>query len=509
MPSFRIPAFLCRNQQQRRSFQRLRSFHLTPADGNPFASHQAFGGGTNPPVPSLSPFPEKKEEPVPSKATTAAPANMLIPLRGSTVVILAIIASIIFVMTISFAFIGADSEESYFVRTLNHVAETSPGIVLLGENVDVDVDEPSVTIRWSILACGEEFLLPGSAGVHGVSACGLPRTSMHIYVDNDEEPTAIYDPSQIPINRGTGQRRTVQNLVQFDSDHVLDVSEARLYPFDTYLLSSTIRAVSFDDDGVTIPIRKLATIDITSSFDTITVDMESFSTISVNGSEVEFGSRDLDMHISRPGEARFFALILFALSWVLTHITVGHVLLARRLSGLRSVLPHLISSGAIVIAIPQLRGTMPDAPGFDGVLIDAIGYFPQMIVSGISTVIILLIVAVREFDAMKARSQPHPPPYYPSVFAGRHNSRGSNSSIISKFPKPPRSPNAHSSSLEIAQYEMHRMLKHLKGQYVFPPVKPSHRIEPSHSSKPSHRKVKTMSKITEHKEVSRWSDHED
>lgn len=159
-------------------------------------------------------------------------------------------------------------------------------------------------------------------------------------------------------------RIRVQNLVQFDSDHVLDVSEARLYPFDTYMLSSTIRAVSFENE--TMPIRKLATIAVTSSFDTTTVDMESFSTISSNGTEVQYGSRDLDMYIVRPGEARFFALTLFAISWVLTHITVGHVLLARRLTGLRAVLPHLISSGAIVIAIPQLRDTMPDAPGFDG-----------------------------------------------------------------------------------------------------------------------------------------------
>ncbi|KAJ3509994.1 hypothetical protein NLJ89_g4923 [Agrocybe chaxingu] len=221
-------------------------------------------------------------------------------------------------MSISFAFVGAHADEPFFKKTLDTVAETSPGIVLVGESVDVDVDEPSITIRWSIGACGEDSMLPG-----------------------------------------------IQNLVQFDSDHVLDVHEARLYPFDTYMLSSTIRAANADNQ--TVPIRKIATIDVTSSFDVITTDLESYSNPE-NGTQ-EQASRDIDMHVRRPNEARLFTLLLFAVSWVLTHVTIGHVLLARRVSSLRSLLPHLISSGAILIAIPQLRASMPDAPGFDGVLI--------------------------------------------------------------------------------------------------------------------------------------------
>jgi len=154
---------------------------------------------------------------------------------------------------------------------------------------------------------------------------------------------------------------SIQNLVQFDSDHVLDVHEARLYPFDTYKLSSTIRAASFDNQ--TIAIRKAATIDITSSFDILTIDLESYSA-SANGTQTI--SRDIDMYVSRPNGARFFTLILFAVSWVLTHVTMGHVLIARKLPTLKAVLPHLVSSGAILIAIPQLRNSMPDAPGLDG-----------------------------------------------------------------------------------------------------------------------------------------------
>jgi len=62
--------------------------------------------------------------------------------------------------------------------------------------------------------------------------------------------------------------------------------------------------------------------------------------------------------------------------------------------------------------------------------------------------------------------------------------------------------------MEIAQWEMRRLIKHLKGEYVFPPIKPSHRLQPSDPVKSSHRRVKTMSKIMEAGEVSHWSDEE-
>jgi hypothetical protein len=52
----------------------------------------------------------------------------------------------------------------------------------LGENVDVDVDEPSITVTWSIIACGDNLELNGSSGIHD-SACGLPSMYLQVYVD--------------------------------------------------------------------------------------------------------------------------------------------------------------------------------------------------------------------------------------------------------------------------------------------------------------------------------------
>ncbi|TFK40790.1 hypothetical protein BDQ12DRAFT_467407 [Crucibulum laeve] len=488
MSSFRIPAFL----RPRRSFYRLRSFHLSPEEA---AAHVKEATPQVPMGDTTSHSLTRSRETVrPRRLSSLRPANLVIPLRGSTIVTLAIISSLFFIMSISFAFIGADVDEPFFKHTLDDVATNSPGIVLIGESVDVDVDEPSITIRWSILGCGDGFVLAGSEGVHGSNTCGLPSSPLYIFVDNADEPAATYDPSQIPFNRDTGHRRSIQNLVQFDSDHVLDVHEQRLYPFDSYLLASTLRAVSFDNQ--TVPIRKIATIDITSSFDIETVDMDSYSTFS-DGKEQ--ASRDIDMRVNRPNEARCFTLLLFGVSWILTHVTIGHVMLARRLSGMRPILKHLISTGAILVAIPQLRNSMPDAPGLDGALIDCIGFFPQMVITSISVIILLMFLAIREFDLIGQPELPSPPPPLP------HNRV---TSALSTRSRPPPSPTEKSGSMEIKQYEMYRLMKHLKGQYVFPPVQPSHRLQPSDHSKPAHRRVKTMSKIMEAGEVSHWSDGE-
>lgn len=132
--------------------------------------------------------------------------------------------------------------------------------------------------------------------------------------------------------------------------------------------------------------------------------------------------------------------------------------------------------------------------------IDCIGYFPQMVIVSISTIALLLILVVHEFDTMR-NPDPLPIPLTPP-------SPQRPVSTISRLPRPPGSPTANSSSMEIAQWEMRRLMKHLKGEFVFPPVKPSHRLMPSDPSKASHRRVKTMSKIMEAGEVSHWSDSE-
>ena len=159
---------------------------------------------------------------------------------------------------------------------------------------------------------------------------------------------------------------SVQNLHQFDSDNVLNVHEARLYPFDTYKLTSTLRAVDSSTNQI-MPIMRLLTITDTSSFIVSSSDSASYYT-SANDSSVQVPSRNIQLDMKRPGEARFFALMLFGVSWMLAHATVAYVALAWKADDTEKTVKYLVFSVLTMLVIPQIRNAMPDAPGYDGML---------------------------------------------------------------------------------------------------------------------------------------------
>lgn len=143
--------------------------------------------------------------------------------------------------------------------------------------------------------------------------------------------------------------------------------EARLYPFDTYHLTTTLR-LEIANTSAPTPIVRLITLTDTASFLVHSSDTASTVTFQSSSSDqpTESPSRDLELSIVRPGEARFFALMLFGISWMLTHATAGYVALAWRTQGSRRVAYYLVLSVATMVVIPQLRNAMPDAPGYDG-----------------------------------------------------------------------------------------------------------------------------------------------
>ncbi|KAF9267382.1 hypothetical protein L218DRAFT_684635 [Marasmius fiardii PR-910] len=489
MPSF-LPSFSRPLNRDRRSFTRLRSFHLSPVAENFPAAVPGQGSDSKhkqhkPNALSVVKFEEPPKRNARTKKSRFSIAVARIDREAIPPIFwlgLAVIVSIVFVFALACTFRGVQWQEPAFKHILDDIAENTPGIVLLGENVDIDIDEPSITVRWSILACGDDYTLANSTGIHGSRRCGLPASPLSIFVDGDTKPTATFDPTEIPFDRRSGTRRSIQNLVQFDSDHVLDVHNAYLYPFDTYTLSSTIRAVSATN--ASIPIRKLATMELTSSFLVQASDIESYSTANTTDSQLS-SSRDIDMKVKRPAEARTYALFLFAISWFLTHICLGHVYMAWRATLTLDVVKNILSSGAILAAIPQLRGSMPDAPGLDGVLIDSIGYFPQMVISGLCVVILMLTAVSRELNGAKLMLLPslYQPPQRPLP---RPKS-------IKIRPPPIPPPDSPIKDTTVVEYNKYRMTKHLKGEFVFPPVDsdPFHDPRQDHVAQQAHRRLKT------------------
>jgi hypothetical protein len=151
-------------------------------------------------------------------------------------------------------------------------------------------------------------------------------------------------------------------MVQFDSDHTLEDPSAHLYPFDTYLLTTTLRAVNSNNQ--TIPIEKIAAVDQIPNFRIDTIDIDSY--ITLNGG-IQSPSRDADFRASRPSQARTFAIVLFAVGWMLTHVCIGYVVLDWYTEMVKKLLiKHLVVAFAILLMLPQLRQSMPDGPGYDG-----------------------------------------------------------------------------------------------------------------------------------------------
>lgn len=52
----------------------------------------------------------------------------IIPLRITTILTLSVVFSVCFILVISFAFMGDDGDEPFFKKTLNDVAQNSPGV---------------------------------------------------------------------------------------------------------------------------------------------------------------------------------------------------------------------------------------------------------------------------------------------------------------------------------------------------------------------------------------------
>ncbi|KAG6897074.1 hypothetical protein C0992_004315 [Termitomyces sp. T32_za158] len=97
---------------------------------------------------------------------------------------------------------------------------------------------------------------------------------------------------------------------------------------------------------------------------------------------------------------------------------------------------------------------MPDAPGLDGVLIDTIGYFPQMIIAAGSAIFIFFTFIVKTVDESR---NPVSLPQTQSPSAAFNRVR------------PPPIPTQKSTTEQIAQYEKDRIKRHMNGEYVFPP----------------------------------------
>ena len=63
--------------------------------------------------------------------------------------------------------------------------------MLIAEDVDTDIDEPAVGLRWTIAGCGEGFVFAGSPPLHGTYACGVSSIPVRVFVDGYVTPSPL------------------------------------------------------------------------------------------------------------------------------------------------------------------------------------------------------------------------------------------------------------------------------------------------------------------------------
>lgn len=106
---------------------------------------------------------------------------------------------------------------------------------------------------------------------------------------------------------------------------------------------------------------------------------------------------------------------------------------------------------------------------------DCIGFFPQMILSGLAVIILLIMLVSREFDGTDS-SSPLPYSYAPLPSSPTSPTtpttpvtpfKGSSSRKLSKSEWTPTT--GRTSSIHIAHNDLSRLIRHLNGEFVFPP----------------------------------------
>lgn len=160
---------------------------------------------------------------------------------------------------------------------------------------------------------------------------------------------------------------------------------------------------------------------------------------------------------------------------------------------------YLVFTFGILMAHPPLRSTMPDSPEYEGErfcayvwrqagvltrlkrsldrwdwrgnlphrancdVVDCIGFFPQMVISGLVFIALLVMVIAREFDLHESspnesytRLFSAPVPFTGTKEIARHSS---------KAPSMGRT-----TSIHIQHNDMSRLIQHLNGEFVYPAV---------------------------------------
>lgn len=251
---------------------------------------------------------------------------------------------------------------------------------LLGHDYVLDTNRRTLSIDWEISGFVEHGRL--SHHLHDTFEHYPFNQAVDVYFYDTSNKVFSYDPNKIPIDQ-THRPAYVQELTSFRTVHELHPSA---HAIDSYTFSLLAFAID-PATGTSVNISKFGLENLLEWFTIFsngTQTTTEFTHHTTSGSiTTEVESHALAVEIRRSGWARTFNMCIFATNWILTAGAVHF--LWERASGWVAVTAVILRISG-VLAIATIRNLYIGTPPF-GPFIDAVGFFSQITIIALSSMV--------------------------------------------------------------------------------------------------------------------------
>ncbi|KAG1849505.1 hypothetical protein F4604DRAFT_92211 [Suillus subluteus] len=268
----------------------------------------------------------------------------------------------------------------------------SPGLVLLADMFSIDLDGQTFSVHWSLVgACGHQYT--GSSNDICIQNQFVNNVALYLNGNasvnwNLTTPIGTFDPLMVqnppPVTYIPGRKQlpveeydTILPTDPFLPYTLQKQASTLYYPFDVYSAYVSLLAIDTDSNQ-SLPISGVIGYG---------------SVIDWNGSSVSYPTTvgnetlyALALTLRRQRMVKAFAILLVVTNWVLSVTVLWMTVLVLFRAHVDDNL--ILTSAAVLFALPQIRATMPDSPPF-GAFIDIAGYFMNVCLVSICTSILL------------------------------------------------------------------------------------------------------------------------
>jgi len=252
----------------------------------------------------------------------------------------------------------------------------------------------TVTVSWAIMG-GGNYSLQNAIRYYPDQAMP-PNLALDVYINDISSPVFRYDPISISVTRDDNQ--TILNeFVTFSTEHKIDFGEPEYNaPNDWY----SFTAFTFVIERDTNKSAPITYFDLANSgAGDFSVQSEpdgvpSSNEFTYNGSTtVEVDSYTLYPTIRRSKRGKALTFFMFAINWMMALCSmITTSIIFDQAGGVRDGIALLPIT--VILVIPAIRNLYPGAPPF-GIFLDVVGFFPQMFIVAVCTVMVLWICSTR------------------------------------------------------------------------------------------------------------------